>query len=567
MAESHILLLPKANYFKWVKASQNYVLAYGVNITPDPARAGLKQNITVAVAPNGFPQQGDVVKWLKGRFPNVKIDPITVKTPEELKSQLQNRINSKQRYGNNVTSGNSTTPTSTSSSGSTTPVVAPTDRLYLFWPTDYPKITQGFGANPEIYGKWGLPGHEGLDIRAPMNTNIYACANGEVFKIEKNPDLHPYGKHIRIRHANGYRTVYAHLIEVLVKEGQKVNAKQLIGKADSTGNSTGSHLHLTLKKDGASSRGETQFKGDVIDPTPYMVYPQQEAAILAGVSQPKINYPWTQPCLVGLNVRDDGAMHDIDYQVVKTGRLEAIKIQENTGTEVVAKLRIANPRIFIMARIAYEMGRVKVTPQQWLTKMKPHIDRFYNLEIRYFEIHQSPNLSAHGWNYSWHSGGGFGRWWMDIVAQLKGLYPQARFGFPGISPGGQVEGQRLDSETFVEQADEAYRSADWIGVNCFWKSEMEMSIESKGANYKIFRQRFPDKLIFVTEFANINDLTNLYVKGTEYVKFYEKLRNEPGFAGAFSQVMSSASAFGKMRWRTEEDQLTQIPYRVGKRTF
>lgn len=562
MAESHILLLPKANYFKWVKATQNYVLVYGVNITPDPPRAGKKQNITVAVVPNGFPEQGDIVQWLNTHFPNIKIDSINVNTPEELQAQLQNRINTKQRYGSQIVSGATSTTTTT-----TVVPSLPGDKLYLFWPSDYSTISQGFGANPEIYGKWGLPGHEGLDIRAPMNTNVYACADGEVFKVENNPDLHPYGKHIRIRHTNGYRTVYAHLIEVLVSEGQNVKAKQLIGKADSTGNSTGSHLHLTLKKDGATSRGETNYKGDVIDPTPYMVYPHQEAELLAGASQPQISYPWTQPCLVGLNVRDDGTMHDIDYEVVKAARLEAVKIQENSGTEIVAKLRIANPKIFIMARIAYDLGRVNVSPQEWVTKMKSQIDRLYNLDIRYFEIHQSPNLSAHGWNYSWHSGGGFARWWLDIVSQLRAPYPQARFGFPGVSPGGQVEGQRLDANTFIEQADEAIRAADWVGVNCFWMSEMEMGLENKGAFYNYMRQRFPDKLIFITEFANVNELTNLYVKGSEYMKFYDTIRNIPGFAGAFSQVMSSANAFGYMRWRTEEGQLTQIPYRVGKRTF
>jgi murein DD-endopeptidase MepM/ murein hydrolase activator NlpD len=267
MAESHILLLPAENYFKWVKASQNYVLAFGVTITPDPVRAGSKDNITVAAFQGGYPPQeqedGDIVKWLKARFPSTKVDGIKVSSQEELTTILQQRVDTKKRYGDPpVPDGVQPTPTPPKPG-----------EIQLFWPTDYPVITQAFLANPQVYSEWGLPGHEGVDIRAPMNANVYSCANGDVFRIETRANVHPYGKHIRVQHANGYRTVYGHLNEVLVKEGDKVIAHQLIGRADSTGNSTGSHLHLTLKKEGATARKETEFQGDVIDPTPYLIYP------------------------------------------------------------------------------------------------------------------------------------------------------------------------------------------------------------------------------------------------------------------------------------------------------
>ena len=36
----------------------------------------------------------------------------------------------------------------------------------MYWPTDYGTLTQEFGARPEYYGRFGLPGHEGLDFRA-----------------------------------------------------------------------------------------------------------------------------------------------------------------------------------------------------------------------------------------------------------------------------------------------------------------------------------------------------------------------------------------------------------------
>ena len=130
-----------------------------------------------------------------------------------------------------------------------------------------------------------------------------------------------------------------------------------------------------------------------------------------------------------------------------------------------------------------------------------------------------------------------------------------------------MEGQRLDAKTFIEQADDAILLADWVGVNCFWNAELEMTNEEKGGFYSYMRELYPDKLIFVTEFANVNALTNLEVKGKEYVKYYEQLREAPGLGAAFANVMSSRDQFGDLRWRREDGQLTEIVDEVGGRGF
>jgi peptidase M23-like protein/SH3 domain-containing protein len=139
----------------------------------------------------------------------------------------------------------------------------------LRWPTDYYIVTQKFGVNPQNYAKYGLPGHEGLDIKAPYGTNVYACADGVVYQYYWSKT---YGWNIRIDHENGYKTIYAHLQKSVVRVGDRVREGQLIGYADSTGNSTGSHLHLTLKKNGATVSGETNYPLDIIDPTPYLYF-------------------------------------------------------------------------------------------------------------------------------------------------------------------------------------------------------------------------------------------------------------------------------------------------------
>lgn len=147
----------------------------------------------------------------------------------------------------------------------------------LRWPTEYNIITQSFGANPQNYRPWGLPGHEGIDFAAPLNSKIFACADGVISEVRLEGHLPaseaPYGNQVRIRHehADGtFITVYAHLVSVSVTVGQVVKRGDVIGLADSTGNSSGHHLHLTLKKVGATRAGETGYPNDIIDPTPYL---------------------------------------------------------------------------------------------------------------------------------------------------------------------------------------------------------------------------------------------------------------------------------------------------------
>ncbi len=143
------------------------------------------------------------------------------------------------------------------------------------WPTQYDRITQPFGARPEFYRKFGLPGHEGIDFQAPEGSEIYAAADGFVHDVRldgnSDPIRKPYGNQVRIQHDGGYETIYAHLSQAVVTRGQFVRAGQLIGLAGNTGHSYGAHLHLSLKKQGATGSGLTNYPHDIIDPTPYLL--------------------------------------------------------------------------------------------------------------------------------------------------------------------------------------------------------------------------------------------------------------------------------------------------------
>ena len=83
----------------------------------------------------------------------------------------------------------------------------------------------------------------------------------------------------------------------------------------------------------------------------------------------------------------------------------------------------------------------------------------------------------------------------------------------------------------------------------------------------MLRRNYPEKMLFLTEMGNVNALTNLAVKGREYVKFFETIRHTPGLGAAFAQVLSSTGPFSELAWRTEEGKQTEIVAEVKARSF
>jgi murein DD-endopeptidase MepM/ murein hydrolase activator NlpD len=87
--------------------------------------------------------------------------------------------------------------------------------------------------------------HRGIDYAAPSGTPIYAAGDGT---IERAGWFSSYGNYIRIGHARGYDTAYAHMsrIHPSIGVGSRVTQGQIIGYVGSTGRSTGPHLHYEV---------------------------------------------------------------------------------------------------------------------------------------------------------------------------------------------------------------------------------------------------------------------------------------------------------------------------------
>lgn len=113
-----------------------------------------------------------------------------------------------------------------------TPVSAPLTSLY------------GFRDHP-MSGEDDF--HLGADLGAPLGEEVRAFAAGTVFFVGENDS---YGKYLKIAHANGVSTIYAHCSRLLARWGQAVAAGETVALVGETGNATGPHLHFSVLKDG-----------------------------------------------------------------------------------------------------------------------------------------------------------------------------------------------------------------------------------------------------------------------------------------------------------------------------
>ncbi|MFW5827192.1 MAG: M23 family metallopeptidase [Alkalispirochaeta sp.] len=100
--------------------------------------------------------------------------------------------------------------------------------------------------------------HAGIDFAVDFGTPVYAAADGVVESISREPLL---GLSVTVAHQGEYQTVYAHLQETLVTEGDQLNEGDRLGYVGSTGMSTGPHLHF-----------EVRYQGVPRDPEQYILW-------------------------------------------------------------------------------------------------------------------------------------------------------------------------------------------------------------------------------------------------------------------------------------------------------
>jgi murein DD-endopeptidase MepM/ murein hydrolase activator NlpD len=106
------------------------------------------------------------------------------------------------------------------------------------WPVD--------GMIYSLFGpRWGRM-HYGVDISAPVGTDIRASRSGDVVFVGRRGG---YGVVVEIKHDEHFLTIYAHLSKILVEVGERVRAGEVIGRVGCTGRCTGPHCHFEIRYD------------------------------------------------------------------------------------------------------------------------------------------------------------------------------------------------------------------------------------------------------------------------------------------------------------------------------
>ncbi len=131
------------------------------------------------------------------------------------------------------------------------------------WPVNGGWVSSHFGVRADPFtGARSV--HKGVDIASPMGSIIKAMGDGV---ISYAGPKRGYGKLVQINHGQGYVTRYAHIMEWLVKVGDRVVKGQSIAKVGTTGRSTGPHLHF-----------EVMRENHQVDPINYLKGPRRVVA-------------------------------------------------------------------------------------------------------------------------------------------------------------------------------------------------------------------------------------------------------------------------------------------------
>ena len=105
-------------------------------------------------------------------------------------------------------------------------------------------FTSGFGYRRDPYNRRISHMHRGLDISVRQGTEVRSTADGRVMATRFDRNL---GLYVKIDHGNGFQTIYGHMREFDVEQGQRITRGTLIGWSGNTGKSTAPHLHYEVR--------------------------------------------------------------------------------------------------------------------------------------------------------------------------------------------------------------------------------------------------------------------------------------------------------------------------------
>ena len=255
----------------------------------------------------------------------------------------------------------------------------------------------------------------------------------------------------------------------------------------------------------------------------------------------------------GLHMRSGGPCRDSDFECVRIAGLKAAKLTTENPPETVDRLvAVGVPAASIVVRLFADLSDRSVKPAEFCDWMKLPIQLFMAKGVRYFEVHNEPNLPQEGLGVAWLNAPGFATWYSAVMQILRRDHAGVKVGFPGLSPQPNVT-------EWLTACDSVMRSSDWIGVHCYWTDASLMSNPEHGGYYQRFVARLTGKEFIITEFSNPSPSVAKGEKGKQYKAYYQQLPSSIKSAFCF---ISSSPSFPHEAWADEIGNISEIPYNV-----
>ncbi len=277
-------------------------------------------------------------------------------------------------------------------------------------------------------------------------------------------------------------------------------------------------------------------------------------------------------CRVGAHGRNDAEFYDADYAAVREAGIETLKMMSHTRLDHFKKFKAAIPNLEFITRL-YDGPNFGAhghpSPEDFAGRMLPVMRPLQPYCVK-FEIHNEPNHMARieGWGDRDEDARDFYAWFLRAYAVLKQQCPWAQLGFPGLA----IPHRDID---WLELCRPAVQQADWLGVHCYWQTppgqENNHRVKLWGLRFQYYHERFPDKVIELTEVGNSNVQSNIPFTeenhAREYTEYLAECFKYPYLNSANWFILSSPDpTWDGFTWRSADGRRHRVVQAVGQMT-
>lgn len=286
------------------------------------------------------------------------------------------------------------------------------------------------------------------------------------------------------------------------------------------------------------------------------------------VAKPPVDVRPFGKSLTGLGMGNPQPLTPGQLKIIENTHVEAFKTltlpDPGENTRLIAQLKNIRPQMFIVTRLFFSVdhtSKTKFSAQEFVNFVSNGITPCYNAGVRYFEVHNEPNLMVEGMGWNWGSGKAFGDWLIAALDILRQKFPDAKFGYPGLSP-------QDNTPEFLKTSLHAIKHCDWVAAHSYWQTAdtgpFPITSEEAGMYWRRIHATAPDKLLMITEFSNNSGAASPTEKGKQYLRYYKLLRDEQNVGAAFAFALNWPGQDNNREGWESGGQETDIAKTVGK---